>query len=193
MYDNGIENQSDEAVLAASVSNPETFSLIIDRYQEAFIRKASSVLFDHNDASDVVQEAFVRIYVNAKKFKVQEGATFGSWAYKILLNQCYTLYQKRKKEKQKFMALDEELLEVIPDAQNASLHDKKLNSEYVLSLVSKLPIILSRAVSLYFLQDFTQKEAAQIEGVSEQVLKARVHRGKQELRKLGLETLEYYG
>src|SRR3989344_4941383 len=84
---------SDETVFLASLRDPERFSEIVDRYQTAFLRKAMEILGDENDAYDIVQEAFVRIYSAAKQYRKLEGVAFKSWAYKVLMNQCFTMYQ----------------------------------------------------------------------------------------------------
>src|SRR5262245_59938532 len=88
---------ADAELLALSIEKPAYFEEIVARYQRAFVRKAVSILRDDNDAYDAVQETFVRIYTAARRFKPQEGASFSSWAYKILVNQCYTAYKKKHK------------------------------------------------------------------------------------------------
>ena len=50
------------------------------------------------DTEDTVQETFVKIYLNAKKFKKEKtGDSFKNWAYKILINCAISRYGKLKK------------------------------------------------------------------------------------------------
>ncbi len=184
--DNG--QLADEEVLFASINNPNLFSSIVERYQEAFLRKAKTILSE-DDAYDAVQETFVRIYASAKKFTVQEGASFKSWGYKILVNQCFTAYAKRKKDSSRRFDIDQELMEAFPDKSEIESFDQKLTKEYVLQLVSKLPIMLGRVVRLYFLEEIPQKEIAEMEGVTNEVIRTRIHRAKKELKKISLEVL----
>jgi DNA-directed RNA polymerase specialized sigma24 family protein len=72
------EERSDEEILAASVVHPSLFALLVRKYEEPFLRKARSIVHDEIAAEDIVQEAFTKIYLNAKKFKTVEGATFSS-------------------------------------------------------------------------------------------------------------------
>ena len=65
--------QSDEEILALSVKYPDAFSALLDRYQEAFLRKAFTVVRSREDAEDIFQDAFTKIYLNAARFKVQIG------------------------------------------------------------------------------------------------------------------------
>ena len=79
-----IENDStlpdlpDEKILTLARKQPELFEVLVDRYQDAFIRKALRITGKKEDAEDVVQETFVKIFIHADKFKVQEGASFKS-------------------------------------------------------------------------------------------------------------------
>ncbi len=175
---------SDEEVLSLSLESPSIFSVLVDRYEEAFLRKARSILKSEEDARDVVQETFVRIYIAGKRFKKVEGASFSSWGYKILLRQCFTLYQKKKKTWARETALDEELLAVIPDKEFSEMHEKFLLREEMLSFVSKLPESLRVVVRKFFFEEKSHKEIAQEEGFEEGVSRIRLHRAKQMLKKL---------
>ncbi len=184
-----LKELPDEEVLALSLTNPDAFSTIVDRYQEAFIRKAKSILVNEEDAFDAVQETFVRIYSAAKRFKTQEGASFKSWGYRILVNQCFTLYQKRKRHSDKAAVLSDEHFELLPDKQGIESYEQKLNRDHILSLVSRLPVMLARIARLYFIEEKPQEEIAEIEGVSVGAVRARIHRAKKELEKINLKLL----
>jgi RNA polymerase sigma factor (sigma-70 family) len=177
-------HDTDEAVLALSVHQPAFFSVIVGRYQDAFMQKARNILRNEEDACDVVQEALVRIYAAAPRFRVQEGARFSSWAYKILINQCFTMFKKRKHEIAQLAALDADLAEVLPDAHEMAEREQRMSAEYLLSLISRLPAMLGQAVRLHFIEGKPQKEIAAMEGVAEGTIRARIHRAKQELRKM---------
>ena len=88
----------DEEILAASLNKPALFKILVDRYQEAFIRKATGILRNHEEAEDIVQETFVKIYFHGKKFKKLQGIEFKSWAYKILVNTAISRYRKISKK-----------------------------------------------------------------------------------------------
>ena len=71
--------QKDHELLAESLENPSVFALLVDRYEEPFMRKIISITHSKEDAQDIVQEAFVKMYLNAKKFQLRESAAFSSW------------------------------------------------------------------------------------------------------------------
>jgi RNA polymerase sigma factor (sigma-70 family) len=186
MGDRDIKILPDAEILALSVEKPSFFEEIVARYERAFVRKAVSILRDENDAYDAVQECFVRIYTAAKKFKPQEGASFSSWAYKILVNQCYTAYKKKHKHDLISLEFVPEIVEVVPDQAGIEELERRFTKDHLLSLLSKLPVILRRVVELHFLEGRPQKEVAEMESVSNAVVRSRIYRAKKELVKLNL-------
>ena len=182
-----LKDKSDEELLHLSLSNPSVFSLLVERYQGAFLKKGKQILKNPEEAEDAVQEAFVKIYINAESFQKKEGASFKSWGYRIFLNQCFTVYKKLKIEKDFLLLFSQETAELIPDKNISLEHEKKLSADYLLSVVSKLPDILRQVLSLHFIQDKPIKEVAGLLGISEGAVRTRIFRAKKELREKKLE------
>lgn len=182
------KQQSDEEILALSKNQPYLFGILLDRYQTAFLRKAQSVLGSKEDAEDVMQETFIKIYRYADKFQVQEGASFKSWGYKILLNTAFTRYQKMKKHRGAIFNPDPEWYEVMADTKTQQF-EKDENKDYLSSVFSRMPEHLGRVLKLHFIEGLPQEEIAQIEGVSVGAIKTRVHRAKKEFKKAS-ETID---
>jgi RNA polymerase sigma-70 factor (ECF subfamily) len=178
--------RSDEELLVLSVAHPSLFALLVRKYEAAFLRKARSIVRDEEDAVDVVQEAFTKIYLNAKKFKTVEGASFSSWGYRILINTALTQYQKRKRRGAVTAQLDDEIWQLIPD-KNLRQFEKEFMDE-VASVLSRMPEPLARALSSFFLDGKSQEEIAREEGLTVGAVKTRVHRAKKEFKKI-YETL----
>jgi RNA polymerase sigma-70 factor (ECF subfamily) len=176
------ETTSDEQILALSVEHPQLFGMIVDRYQVKFLRKMTFVLKDEDAAEDIVQDTFVKIYKNANRFHEVEGATFSSWAYKILFNTCYSYCARRKREKEFFDAAGEEYLEI---AQADSRDwEQKLDTDEFLSKVKKIPLALGRILSLHFLEGKTYEDLAEKEEVSLGAMRTRMHRAKEAFKKV---------
>jgi len=180
---------TDDEVFIASLRDPEQFGEIMNRYQAPFLRKAKEILKDEDEAYDAVQEAFVRIYSAAKKYRKQEGASFKAWAYKVLVNQCFTLYKKKKRERTFTVQVEEEFAQSFPDQYEIDSYERKLTKEYVLSLVSKLPKLLGKIVTLHFIDEIPQKDIAEKEGISHEVVRARIHRAKKQLREMNIHAI----
>ncbi|MEI6297041.1 MAG: RNA polymerase sigma factor [bacterium] len=184
---NNLKDKKDEEILALSVNSPSLFSLIVDRYEEAFLRKARGIIGNTEDAHDIVQETFTKIYLNASRFKVVEGATFKSWAYKILMNVTFTWYGKLKKDREATMRLDPEFEEIIPDARASSEFEKESVKDYVISVLVRMPETFSKVLRFYFIEGRSQKEIADAEGVSVEAIKTRMCRAKKEFKKMECE------
>lgn len=177
------EGRSDEELLALSVSQPSFFALLVRKYEEPFLRKARGIVRDEEEAIDVVQEAFTKIYINAGKFKVVEGAQFSSWAYRILINTALTHYAKRKRKQGGEVALDEEIWALIPD-RNLRQFEKKELVDLIASVLTRMPEPMARSLSAFFIDGKSQEEIAKDEGLSVGAIKTRVHRAKKEFRRI---------
>lgn len=96
---NDMEHK-DEEILALSLAQPSVFETLVDRYQNDFLRAAFKVVKSKEEAEDIVQELFTKIYLNAGKFRNVEGASFRSWAYKIVFNTSLNHYKKLKRARE---------------------------------------------------------------------------------------------
>ncbi|MES2437233.1 MAG: RNA polymerase sigma factor [Patescibacteria group bacterium] len=173
--------KTDAEWLALSIDHPSAFGVLVNRYQKEFLAKVTFMLKNKVEAEDIVQEAFVKIYINAKKFKVMEGASFKSWAYKILLNTCYTHCLKQKREKQFLNSMAGEDLDLF-SAQDE--FEKKMDLDRVLMVISKIPQALGRILTLNIVQGKSYEDIAVEEKVSEGAIRTRIHRAKNEFKKV---------
>jgi RNA polymerase sigma-70 factor, ECF subfamily len=172
-----LRDRSDEELIVRCGDEPQCFEELVRRYEAAFMRKAQGIVGSREDAEDAVQEAFLRIYQYADRYRLVPGATFKSWAYRILLNTVFTRYQKLKRARERTAPIGSEYYEVLPDTE--SMQFARLEgSEYVISVLARLPDTFARILRLYFLEDRSQKEIARIEGVSVGAVKTRMHRAK---------------
>lgn len=183
LRDTEAEEYTDEQLLAVSVAHPSLFAHLVRKYEEPFLRKALSIVREQEEAEDIVQEAFTKIYLNAKKFTPQEGASFSSWGYRILINTALTHYARRKRRGEQQALLDEEIWALIPD-KNLRQFEKKEFQDEVASLLNRMSPMFAKVLTSFFLEGKSQEEIAAQEGVSVGAIKTRVHRAKHEFREL---------
>lgn len=167
---------SDVQILKQSRRSPDVFEVLVDRYEAPFFRKAQSILRSKEDSEEVVQDAFTRIFLYADKYEEQDGATFASWGYKILIRVALTRYGKIKRKRDSTVTLEPEHYESLPDSSD--FVEKLSVRNEVIAGLAKLPETAARILRLQFLDGKTQDEIAKIEGVSVAALKTRVHRAK---------------
>lgn len=179
-----ITGMTDEELLKRSFGHPYLFEKLLDRYEEAFLRKAYYILGTKEAAQDAVQDAFVKIYKNAQRFQPQPGAGFKSWGYRILVNTCYTAYKKHKGEGSFLADLDPEFQELVSDKSATERREQELDRDEVESLLKELSEGLAEPMRLHFIEGKPHADVATIMGISEGAVRARVHRAKQELKEL---------
>ncbi len=183
LSEEGSDSRSDEELLSASLAHPSLFVHLVRKYEDAFMRKARSIVHDELEAEDIVQEAFTKIYLNAKKFKTVEGASFSSWGYRILINTALTHYMRRKRRGELTASLDEEIWALIPD-KNLRQFEKKELQDLVASVITRMSPLFARALTGFFLDGKSQEELAELEGISVGAVKTRVHRAKREFAEI---------
>ncbi len=172
---------SDEEILARSQKEPWIYAVLLDRYQAAFLRKARSIVRNELDAEEVVQDAFTKIYMNADKFKPQEGAKFSSWAYRILMNTAFTRYQKKVKEGQRFVNIDPEYEHMVGDGiEHSALRER---TDAVEQVLGRLPGHFVYVLRLHYLERWPHQAIADETGESVGTIKARIHRAKAAFKK----------
>ena len=181
-----LADMPDEEVLVLSRKHPDAFEVLVNRYEAAFLRKAKSILWNGEDAEEVVQDTFTRIYVYAHRYVPQVGASFSSWGYTILTRLAYTRYSKLSKHRGRTQELEPEAFERLPD--HSDFRDTLSVTNEVLVALARLPEQAQRVLRLQFLEGKTQEEIADIEGSSVSAIKTRVHRAKKLFKQAHKET-----
>jgi len=176
-----VRKLSDEEVLARSQGEPWLFTALLERYQDAFLRKAKSILRNELDAEEVVQDAFTKIYINAHRFEIREGAKFSSWAYTIVINTALTRYQKCVKEGQRTMLLDPELEQRLGEMKEHTGFNE--NRDAIDRILERMPGHFSQVLRLHYLERWSHKDIAKETGETVGAIKARIHRAKAQFRK----------
>ncbi|HEX4771240.1 MAG TPA: RNA polymerase sigma factor [Bryobacteraceae bacterium] len=92
--------RSDEYALirAAQRGDENAFAELVRAYDQNVLRMALNILHSPEDARDVYQEAFLRVYRNLGKFRFD--CTFGTWLYRIVANLCLDQIRRRKVRKE---------------------------------------------------------------------------------------------
>jgi RNA polymerase sigma-70 factor (ECF subfamily) len=140
------------------------------------------VVRDRTEAEDVVQDAFIKIYRYAKKFREGEDRKFSSWAYKIVLNTSITHYHKVKKKE---WLLPEGVDPTIGEAhvQFKEVMLDRETEEVVRSVLELMPEDLGGLLKAYYIEDKSYKTIAASEGISSGALKMKLFRARKLFKK----------
>lgn len=155
-----IDSLTDEEVVElVRQKDKEQYAVIIKRYQDKLVRYSTNLIGDSDKAEDCVQNAFIKAYVNLQGFNTKK--KFSSWIYRIVHNESINCIKKYKKEisleknswvKFKFFSKDD----VEED------FSKKEAVEMLKSNLKKLPVNYRSALTLYYLEDRTYEEIAEV-------------------------------
>lgn len=174
-------NLPDEEVLFRACKEPWLFAVLLDRYQDPFLRKARGILRNEQDAEEVVQDAFTKIYQHADRFVPQAGASFSSWAYKILMNTAFTRYQQCVRNGQRMASLDPEFEQMLGERKHhVGFADERDAIDRVLA---RLPGHFARVLQLHYLERWSHKDIADETGETVGTVKTRIHRAKAAFKK----------
>src|SRR3954463_4891663 len=90
---------SDEALLVRRVQAKDelAFREIVERYQSKVFSIIYGILRNHNDAEDIAQQVFAKVYFSIKGFDFRSSVL--TWVYKITVNECYDYLRKKKVRK----------------------------------------------------------------------------------------------
>ncbi len=89
---------SDSEILekfAKESSRNEAFGLLLQKYQQKIYWLCRRMVIDHDDADDLVQEVFIKVWKNLDGFRLD--AQLYSWIYRIASNECLQFLEKKKK------------------------------------------------------------------------------------------------
>jgi len=182
---NDAANWDDEKILAESQSSPWLYAILVERYQEPFLRKARSIVRNPLDAEEVVQDAFTKIYVHANKYEPQSGAKFSSWAYRILMNTAFTRYQKLIKDGQRYVAIDPEYEQLYGEMKEHSGFQERRDG--IERILQRMPGHFAFVLKLHYLERWSHQAIAEETGENVGTIKARIHRAKAAFKKEGNE------
>jgi RNA polymerase sigma-70 factor, ECF subfamily len=140
-----------------------------------FISKRVSNEFD---TDDILQDVFIKIHLHIKN--LQDAQKIHSWIYQITRHTIIDFYRKRKRESifSKTVVEQDDLL--FPDSSDA--HEEL--SKCLKEMVNNLPVSYREAIQFTEFQGMTQKELAQMLGISLSGAKSRVQRARGKLQEM---------
>ena len=162
----------------------------MEEYSSFAFRVAIKMLRNPEDAEEAVQEAFLSVYRALPSFKGQ--SKMSTWLYRIVTNACLMKIRKQRHDAKNIPLVDNDYLNISDrgnDPEQAAI-DRE-SRKVIQAGLSKIPPKLRMAVVLRDIQDLSNKEAADISGITRSAQKALVHRGRVLLREhLGRQLTE---
>ncbi|HAS80416.1 MAG: RNA polymerase, sigma-24 subunit, ECF subfamily [Candidatus Nomurabacteria bacterium GW2011_GWE1_32_28] len=175
-----IENEelSDEEIVEkVRTSDKNLYTIIIKRYEDKLIRYANNLIKDKNKAKDVVQESFIKAFIDLNNFDIKK--KFSSWIYRIVHNEVINIIKKYKKETSLQEDWDFESEENIEE--NFEINEIKEKVEKCLENIS---FIYSEPISLYYIDEKSYEEISYILKIPMGTVATRINRAKKIMKKI---------
>jgi len=174
------EKKSEERELLrrAQAGDPDAFGLIVQRHWKRAYWTAYDVLYDHDRAQDVAQEAFVKVHRALQSYDL--GRDFASWLYRIVLN--VAIDHKRKRDRDRSVPTDK--INELVDARKQVIEDrqKAATIESVEIVLQQLPDKYRIALKLKDIDGLSVDEVAQLLDVSYSTVRWRLHKARRLFR-----------
>ncbi|MBP8302664.1 MAG: RNA polymerase sigma factor [Phycisphaerae bacterium] len=148
--------------------------LLVDRYQDKILHLALAMMRSREAAEDMTQETFVRIWKGLPGYT--GAASLSTWIYVVARNTCLTELKRRASESRvstEGSALERAAAAQVPGPDRGNVD--------VRALLDGLPERYRRVVTLYYLEERSYQEVAEMLGIPMGTVKTFLHRARREL------------
>ncbi len=176
-----------QLVILAGDGDSQTFEALFNRYRDAIRKLYLQRTGNTDDADDMLQETFVKVFLNLEKYDTK--FTFGQWVYTIARNVFIDHVRKRRDD------LSIDLLpgggQITPVATEASPEERYINSQRGAQLqahLSQLSPRYRKLIELRFFMEYSYEEIALHLNMPMGTVKTQIHRAREQLCKLITES-----
>lgn len=165
-------SEQEQALINGCLDNDRRAQrMLYEKYKDAMFTLAYRITNDFDLAADVLQEAFLGVFVGMKNF--QQRSTIGAWIKTIVVR---TAYKKIRKEPMS-IPLDEQFGEEMIDWGTS------LDTEYLEQAIQSLPTGYRSVFVLIEVEGYSHKEVSELMSISVGTSKSQLHYAKKLLRK----------
>lgn len=171
MSDKGLDNSSDQELIAGCLKDKRDFQeALYRRFADKMYRVAWTYTKDEDEACDVLQDGFINVFRNLKKFKNQ--GSLEGWIRRIIVNKALEHYRSKKRK--------EEVLREYHQDQNFEIESllSQINADEIIHQVNSLPEKAAMVLKLYAIEGYAHAEIADLMGISEGTSKSQLNRAR---------------
>ncbi len=160
--------------------NTEAFGELVDRYERKLMFYGRRFLSDADDIADLVQEVFVKAYVNIRSFNVK--MRFSPWIYRIAHNEFVNALKKKSRSPFSFFDVDVLFPHPVSEERLEDSYDSELLKDMCEKFLNRLDPKYREPIILRYYEDFDYKEIADILRIPVSTVGVRIARGKKILK-----------
>ena len=167
-----FEKLSDEEIVEKTRSlDQEFYAVLMERYQGKLLRYAINLIKDEDKAADVVQESFIKAFINLNGFDVKK--KFSSWIYRIIHNEAMNIVIKHQREIKIPEGIDFKSEEDI----EKNFEQKEIGAR-VQKCLGKMPLLYSEPLTLYYIDEKSYKDISDILRIPMGTVATRISQAK---------------
>ena len=171
------------------------FTLLVDRYKDLVFTLALRMLKNREEAEEVSQDTFIKTYRSLHKFKGD--SKFSTWIYKVAYNSCLDQIKKNKKHLNnvEINEFTKHQVKTMDNAFDALVEEER--NQLIQDCLQLLPSDDSFLLTLYYFEEQSLDEIANIVGLTANNVKVKIFRSRKKLahilkERLEPEIFEYY-
>ena len=171
------------------------FTQLVNRYKDLVFTLALRMLKNREEAEEVSQDTFIKTYKSLDKFKGD--SKFSTWIYKVAYNSCLDRIKKNKKylNDVEINEFTEHQVKIVDNAFDALVEEER--NQLIQDCLHLLPSEDSFLLTLYYFEEQTLDEIANIVGLTANNVKVKIFRSRKKLAsilkdRLEPEIIEYY-
>jgi len=172
-----------ELIVRLQETDLEALGLLFERHRARVYRTALAIVRDPAAAEDILQDCFLKVYMNAKRIDPER--PLAPWLYRVTVNLSYTWLSRRKGQRASF---DDAIEQIVGPARQAPDHvtEQLETRQKVRSAISALNLDQRVVVVLYYLNGLGVQDIAAILDLPVGTVKSRLYYARENLRgKLG--------
>ncbi len=147
------------------------FNLLVRKYQERVYFFVRRMVIDHDDADDVVQDIFIKVWKNLETFR--EDSKLFTWIYRIAINESLSFL--KSKRIRSFLSLSSPEALMIRALQDDPYFDGPEIQRRLREAIVRLPKKQQLVFNMHYYEELDYKEMSEILGTSVGALKASYH------------------
>ncbi len=180
-----------EALLIVDLCEGDETALavLVEKYKRKVYRLAMQITRNHEDADDVMQNTFIKVYQSIHAFR--QDAAFETWLYRIAVNEALNFVKRRDGHREcSFETITEAAIDPVERYRTTVASDPHLLAEqaelrhWVTEAVKSLSLKHRTVVILHDFEGFTHEEISAILNCSEGTVRSRLHYARKRLRTL---------
>jgi RNA polymerase sigma factor (sigma-70 family) len=168
-----MTNDLDLAVIDRILAGERNlYAGLVDRYKSYTFTIAMKILQNRPEAEEAAQDAFIKAFHHLAGFNRQ--SKFSTWLYRIAFN---TAISYKRKHRHQFQTIQNTVLEYGQDPDGSL--EKTDRKRFLHLAMAKLNEADRTALTLFYLQEFSLEEIAEIMNMQANTIKVRIHRARQ--------------